>query len=141
LLVAVVDARRGEVYSVIYAAGTVLEERRPARVSSPETLAAELAGLTGRPLAVGDGAWRYRDLLAAAADVAGPADALPSPLVVAEIGSTRMTASLPEPVYLRQADVRIGWEEIGGRVSGVGAPAPGAPPATASGAVRPKLGP
>ena len=141
LIAAIVDARRGEVYSAIYAGGTVLEERRPPRVSSPEALASELAGSGGRALAVGDGAWRYRDLLADAAEVAGPADSWPSPLVVAEIGSLRLTASLPEPVYLRQADVRIGWEEIGGRVTGGVASAPGPPPVTAWGAGRPKLGP
>jgi tRNA threonylcarbamoyladenosine biosynthesis protein TsaB len=142
LLAAVVDARRGEVFSAIYVGGSeVLEERRPARISSPVDLAAELGTLSERPLAVGDGAWRYRELLAGVAQVAGPADASPSPLVVAEIGSGRLTPSLPEPLYLRQADVRIGWEQIGGRVMGTGAPAPGAPLAAASGAVRPKLGP
>ncbi len=147
LLAAVVDARRGEVYSAIYGAGTVLEERRPARVSSPEALAAELAdwggraGSEGRPLAVGDGAWRYRELLTDAAEVAGPAGSWPSPLVVAEIGSQRLTASLPEPVYLRQADVRIGWEEIGGRVTGGAQRAPGAPSAAAWAGARPKLAP
>jgi tRNA threonylcarbamoyladenosine biosynthesis protein TsaB len=142
LLAAVVDARRGEVFSAIYAGGgEVLEERRAARISSPEDLAAELGALSERPLAVGDGAWRYRELLAGGARVAGPADASPSPLVVAEIGSGRLTPSLPEPLYLRQADVRIGWEEVGGRVMGPGPPAPGAPSAAAPAAARPKLGP
>ncbi len=139
LVAAVVDARRGEVYSAVYAGGGVLEERRPARISSPEDLAAELAALSERPLAVGDGAWRYRELLTAA-EVAGPAEASPSPLVVAEIGSARLATRLPEPVYLRQADVRIGWEEVGGRVTGTGPPAPGRPPPAGSRAARPKLG-
>jgi tRNA threonylcarbamoyladenosine biosynthesis protein TsaB len=140
LVAAVVDARRGEVYSAVYAGGGALQERRPARISSPEDLADELAALSERPLAVGDGAWRYRELLTAAAEVAGPAEASPSPLVVAEIGSARLTGSLPEPVYLRQADVRIGWEEVGGRVTGTAPPAPGPPLPAGSGAVRPKLG-
>jgi tRNA threonylcarbamoyladenosine biosynthesis protein TsaB len=141
LLVAVVDARRGEVFSAIYAGGSeVLEDRRAARLSSPEDLAAELAALGERPLAVGDGAWRYRELLVAGAEVAGPADASPSPLVVAEIGSARLTRSLPEPLYLRQADVRIGWEEVGGRVMGIAAAVPGASSTAGSEAVRPKLG-
>jgi tRNA threonylcarbamoyladenosine biosynthesis protein TsaB len=140
LVVAVVDARRGEVYSAVYAGGRALEERRPARISSPTDLVAELAAVSERPLAVGDGAWRYRELLAAAAEVAGPAEASPSPLVVAEIGSARMTGSLPEPVYLRQADVRIGWDQVGGRVTGATPPASSAPLAAAVGAPRPKLG-
>jgi tRNA threonylcarbamoyladenosine biosynthesis protein TsaB len=149
LVVAVVDARRGEVYSAVYAGGRALQERRPARISSPADLASELAALSERPLAVGDGAWRYRDFLAAAAEVAGPAEASPSPLVIAEIGAdrlasretSRLTGSWPEPVYLRQADVRIGWEEVGGRVTGVVPPPPGPGPVAGSGPVRPKLGP
>jgi tRNA threonylcarbamoyladenosine biosynthesis protein TsaB len=127
LLVAVVDARRAEVYSAIYAGGgDFLKELRAARVSSPESLAAEIAALAERPLAVGDGAWRYRELLAAGAVVAGPADRSPAPFVVAELGSGRLTtSSFPQPLYLRQADVRIGWEQAGGRVTGPGTPGTG----------------
>jgi hypothetical protein len=36
--------------------------------------------------------------------------------------------------------VRIGWEEIAGRVTGTAPPAPGAPLAAGPGAARPKLG-
>jgi tRNA threonylcarbamoyladenosine biosynthesis protein TsaB len=149
LIAAVVDAKRGEVYSAIYAGdGGPLKELRAAGVSSPESLAAELVALGERPLAVGDGAWRYRDLLASGAEVAGPADMSPSPLVVAELGSARLSASsFPGPLYIRQADVRIGWEEVGGRVrgpatSGSGNPGSGTPSAGAAGSppARPKLG-
>ena len=148
LVAAVIDARRGEVYSAVYAGGGALEERRPARISSPVDLAAELAALSEPPLAVGDGAWRYRELLPAGAEVAGPAEASPSPLVVAEIGADilmgrltgRLSGSLPEPVYLRQADVRIGWEEVGGRVTGTAPSAPGPPWPAGPGAARPKRG-
>jgi tRNA threonylcarbamoyladenosine biosynthesis protein TsaB len=149
LIAAVVDAKRGDVYSAIYTGGGALRELRAAGVCAPETLAAELARLSERPLAVGDGAWRYRDLLAGGAEVAGPADMSPSPLVVAELGAARLSASsFPEPLYIRQADVRIGWEQVGGRVrgtvaSGPGHPADGAPPTAAAGPrpARPKLGP
>ena len=76
-------------------------------------------------LAVGDGAWRYRDLLGdAGAEVAGPGEMWPAATVVAELGwrslsSQKQLEGLPAPVYLRQADVRIGWEEVAGRVGPV----------------------
>ena len=45
----------------------------------------------------------------------------PSALAVAELGAAaprrrchRLARDLPEPLYLRQADVRIGWEQVGG---------------------------
>jgi tRNA threonylcarbamoyladenosine biosynthesis protein TsaB len=140
LVAAVVDARRGEVFSAIYSGGgELLRERRAAAVSSPESLAAELSAFTERPLAVGDGAWRYRDVLGAGSEVAGPADLAPSPLVVAELGSARLGAPFPPALYLRQADVRIGWEEVGGRVRGPGAPAPVPPGPVARGPVPPPV--
>ncbi len=126
LVAAVVDARRGEVYSAVYAGGGE-PSRNGAPPASPAPRTWPPSSRPWRaPLAVGDGAWRYRELLAAGAEVAGPAEASPSPLVVAEIGLTRgrltgASGSLPEPVYLRQADVRIGWEEVGGRVTGAAA--------------------
>jgi tRNA threonylcarbamoyladenosine biosynthesis protein TsaB len=159
-LAPVVDARRGEVYWTLYETeqsggsskgeGAVLRVRRPPAVASPEVVAAELARLSadleGTVLALGDGAWRYRDVFqAAGTEVAGPADRWPSSLAVAEIGHRRITesrppgtSSLPRPLYLRQADVRIGWEEVGGRVSG---PAGTPPPNAASSSRAPKLAP
>ena len=156
-----VDARRGEVFWTLYEGeknngsdgGTVrvLRELRPPAVASPEVVAAELARLSENAgetvLALGDGAWRYRELFqAAGTEVAGLADKWPSPLAVAELGyrrtisenqSHRGTRTLPEPLYLRQADVRIGWEEVGGRVAGPRSATSGA--ALPSGA--PKLAP
>jgi tRNA threonylcarbamoyladenosine biosynthesis protein TsaB len=134
-LVAVVDARRGEVYSAVFHSdGDGLTETRAARVTSPDQLAAELGAMGGeggeRALVIGDGAWRYRGALAATgAELGGPGEVAPSPLIVAELGAGRLVASsLPEPVYLRQADVRIGWEEVGGRGPGPAAGSPSAAP-------------
>jgi tRNA threonylcarbamoyladenosine biosynthesis protein TsaB len=180
LLAPVVDARRGEVYWSLYesaesnwgkgGAGAVLRERRPPAVAGPEVVAAELASLSGRPsatpdatlnadlsdrvgapvLALGDGAWRYRDVFAAAStEVAGPADRWPSPLAVAELGHLRLleaqshggTTAWPQPLYLRHADVRIGWEEVGGRVAGPRGPAPQNGAGAASPSSAPKLAP
>lgn len=145
LVAAVVDARRGEVYWALYRSdGTDMGELRPPTLATPEQLASELAGISPAPLAVGDGAWRYREPIeSAGAFSGGPLDRWPSPTVIAEIGAARLAGagpvpladgaqtvrrsgfeSLPLPLYLRQADVRIGWEQIGGRVGPAKAPAP-----------------
>jgi tRNA threonylcarbamoyladenosine biosynthesis protein TsaB len=139
-LAAVIDARRGEVYWALFEGdGQCQNELRAPSVSSPQDAAREI----GNVLAVGDGAVRYRETFeAAGSEVAGPGDMWPSPLAVAELGIERIagkallqgTASevgtLPAPLYLRQADVRIGWDQVDGRVGG---PASSAPP-------EPKLG-
>jgi tRNA threonylcarbamoyladenosine biosynthesis protein TsaB len=160
LVAAVVDARRAEVYWALYRSdGAELEELEAPAVAAPEAVAARLVQVDQRCLLVGDGAWRYRDVLAAGGgELAGPADMWPSPLVVAELGAHRLAeagrgavapGSLPKPVYLRQADVRIGWEEVGGRVGpeasgagGVGPLASGAggvgPLASGAGGVGPE---
>jgi tRNA threonylcarbamoyladenosine biosynthesis protein TsaB len=113
-VVAVVDIRRGEVawgrYGAEGAAGPAL--------AAPEALAGELDALTreaGDLLVVGDGALRYRDVLVPAGsrlalDVSAP---YPSAEVLAGLAWRRCFggASGPDltPLYLRQADVRIGW--------------------------------
>ena len=130
---AVVDARRSEVFWALYRSdGERLQRLRPPEVVTPSTLAGILGALAGSDpaqgtlLAVGDGAWRYRDeLVAAGAEVDGPAEMWPGAGAVAELGWWHLRehgapVAPPRPVYLRQADVRIGWEEISGRV---GAPA------------------
>lgn len=146
LIAPVVDARRGEVYWALYRAdGTSVQELRPPAVASPEELAAELGRLDdpvlsgptpARPvLAVGDGARRYKEhLVASGAAVGDESEMWPLPLAVAELGVPRLTVGagreggLPAPLYLRQPDVRIGWEEVGGRAGG--------PPGTSPGRAR-----
>jgi tRNA threonylcarbamoyladenosine biosynthesis protein TsaB len=124
LVASIVDARRGEVYWALYESdGASLNEARAPEVASPAQVAASLAELA-EPLAVGDGALRYRGLFAeAGAALAGPAEAWPSPLAVAELGAGLLAAGGSrglKPLYLRRADVRIGWEEVGGRAGGAG---------------------
>jgi hypothetical protein len=57
-------------------------------------------------------------------EVGGPGDMWPSPLALAELGMERIagesfgSGNLPAPLYLRQADVRIGWDQFDGRVGG-----------------------
>ena len=63
-IAAVIDARRGEVFSAIYRAvpGGVVREREY-EVHAPDRLAAELQALPGEVLAVGNGAMLYRHVL------------------------------------------------------------------------------
>jgi tRNA threonylcarbamoyladenosine biosynthesis protein TsaB len=141
-LVPVVDARRSEVFWALYSpgGGEGLIEVHPPAVAGPDQLAGALASLDGEVLVVGDGAWRYREVFEhQGLHVGGPSDIWPSPLVIAEIAAGRLAntqpagpntqpagpntqpagpntqpagPSLPEPLYLRQADVRIGWEQM-----------------------------
>lgn len=123
LLAAMVDARRGEVYWALYQSdGVAIMPLMEPAVGPPGQVADYLASLDQPPLAVGDGAWRYRNLLAEACVEFGEhAEMWPRPEVVAELGAAEVAAGragrgAPEPLYLRHADVRIGWDEVGGRV-------------------------
>ncbi len=137
-VVAVVDARRREVFAAAYDFGSVLgdgvgtgvspvdpAEVRDDRVEAltPDELVAwldELAG-HGPVLVVGDGAVRYLELLAPRAgidcDLAGEVSA-PSPSTLARLAARRLIAGVAPvtpgdlaPDYRRHADARINWEE------------------------------
>jgi tRNA threonylcarbamoyladenosine biosynthesis protein TsaB len=132
LLAAVLDARRGEVFWALYRSdGVRLEPLRAPAVAPPQAVASELAALGAggeHLLAVGDGARRYlSELLGSGVDAGGPDEMWPSPDDVAALGCQLLPdpgahASLPTPLYLRQADVRIGWEQVPGRVGANAAP-------------------
>lgn len=114
---AVVDIRRGEVAWSLWRGA---EQLTPPAVATPEELVAALAGGEVGVLAVGDGARRHADALAAVGvDVGGPVHAYPSAAVLAEVARARASgagdASALAPVYLRDADVRIGWEQAPAR--------------------------
>jgi tRNA threonylcarbamoyladenosine biosynthesis protein TsaB len=128
LLVPVVDARRGEVFSARFrpAGGTVVAEPGTdggsadnERLWAPEDLAADLARLSEPLVLMGNGARRYAELLAAVPGVtlAGPAYASPPVAALAELGLARARAGEVHdgddvmPRYLRQADARINWEQ------------------------------
>ena len=135
-VVVVVDARRGEVFTSRYrfggaasGPGDVLDPAparlSPPRLVTPETLAQSLIDMDRGPgervLIVGDGAVRYRHLLADAQ--AGDLDlaervSSPSPLTLARLARLRLVAGaeLVPPVdvvpdYRREADARINWEQ------------------------------
>jgi tRNA A37 threonylcarbamoyladenosine modification protein TsaB len=88
-------------------------------LATPDLLAAALAALGRRILVVGDGARRYRAELALAVPrlvVGSDVHAAPSAAVLARVGVARLAAGhttdaiSAQPLYLRDADVRVGWE-------------------------------
>lgn len=110
---AVLDARRGEVFAALYSpAGERLWEPL---VCAPGTLAERIAELSTPPLAAGSGAVRFRDELESR-DVSVPDDADPvhrvaarRVCVLAAAGSSGDGESL-DPIYLRPPDAQR-WRE------------------------------
>jgi tRNA threonylcarbamoyladenosine biosynthesis protein TsaB len=127
LLVPVVDARRGLVFAGRYR--PVVRASSPPEVApveddrllEPGALAEEVAALVAggrRCLCVGDGALRYAPVLrAAGAVVPDGTPAAPDVSVLAALGVRRagegggVAAAALEARYLREADVRINWEQ------------------------------
>lgn len=123
LVLACVDARRGEVFAAVGEPdqdGGPAVERLAAGLWAPGDLAAalsELAGSgTGTPVhAVGDGAQRYRDVLATApgVHVVTPALAFPPPSTLLRVALARLDAGEAPvdpasvvPLYMREADAK-----------------------------------
>jgi tRNA threonylcarbamoyladenosine biosynthesis protein TsaB len=117
LVLACVDARRGEVFAGVReldAGGELVAEPLPPALWAPGELAAALDGLGGLPLhAVGDGAQRYGAVLAAVPGVrvVAPALSFPPPttllhlaLARLERGETPVDAASVVPLYMREAD-------------------------------------
>ncbi|HUA96084.1 MAG TPA: tRNA (adenosine(37)-N6)-threonylcarbamoyltransferase complex dimerization subunit type 1 TsaB [Acidimicrobiales bacterium] len=123
-VVAVIDARRGEVFAARYrsdarATGPLSEVSPPTRFQ-PEELAKELAGVGEPLLAVGDGARRYAADLEPVAGLvlAGPSLAWPPPATLVALAGERLAGgAVPQPpsavlpTYLREADARINWSQ------------------------------
>lgn len=109
---AVLDARRGEVFSALY--GPAGERTRDPAVTAPQELADEVAELGGTVLAAGPGALRFRTELARRG-VEIPDDADPihrvsarhiCGLAVRQVGGAGPLA----PIYLRPPDA-VRWRE------------------------------
>jgi tRNA threonylcarbamoyladenosine biosynthesis protein TsaB len=112
----VIDAKRGEIFWALFQPGeSGVSPISDPTVSAPDALVSAIRDVSGPVLAVGDGARRYADALAPLADVelAGAADDHPSAVVLLELAATRPSVPLDEitPLYLRGADVRIGWPQ------------------------------
>lgn len=136
-VLAVIDARRGEVFAARYRRGPGDPEApadpapfvtEPPRRWTPASLVDALVAADpgghrpGRPLVVvGDGAVRYRSLLSTVSGVVLPGAGEPStplPSMLAAVARARIAAGarlddartvLPE--YLREADASINWEQ------------------------------
>lgn len=121
LLCAVLDARRGEVFWAFYrhAPGGVQRLSEP-QVGSADRLAAEIESAGEEVLIVGDGAAKYRDVLAPLdTELAGPTAAYPKAEDLTALAVPRFVREETQrpqellPMYLRQADARIGWQTRG----------------------------
>jgi tRNA threonylcarbamoyladenosine biosynthesis protein TsaB len=131
LICAAIDARRGEVFWACYRSVPGGVQRiGDQQVGSADELAADLASTGEECLLVGDGAIAYADRLDdERIELAGPGAAWPDAAELAELALPRFVREETErptdlrPIYLRQADARIGWETRG-RLRG-GAPSPG----------------
>ncbi len=130
VVASVVDARRGEVFAATYRRGSRTDggpvavwDDRPEPLA-PEVLVdwlVEVAAASGPVAVAGDGAARYRHLLAVhqdldlswASELSGP-----PPLALARVALLRLgagTRPVPAaelvPDYRRPADARINWEQ------------------------------
>ncbi len=119
LIVAAVDARRGELYYGFYRQVPGGAQRlSPYRLGTPEELVSELVALGEDYLLVGDGALRYPELLdeLSGSDSGGPATAYPSAAALVELAHPLALREefVPswelEPFYLRKSDAEINWE-------------------------------
>jgi tRNA threonylcarbamoyladenosine biosynthesis protein TsaB len=147
-VVAVVDARRGEVFAAAYRFdGTACATEEPSadgdridpeRVRddrlapiSPEALVAwmaELGAEAGRIVVVGDGAVRYHQLLSEHGHLdltLAEEFSAPPPLALAHLARSRLATGVPPsspldllPDYRRPADARINWEQRSPRSPG-----------------------
>jgi tRNA threonylcarbamoyladenosine biosynthesis protein TsaB len=114
---AILDARRGEVFAALYRADG--EPVWEPFVAAPEELGERVALLDAAPIAAGDGSLRFRaQLEAAGVEVlhdADPAHRMAARNVCALAGT--VAAERPErvkPIYLRRPDAEV-WRERGHR--------------------------
>lgn len=122
-LLAVLDARRGEAFVAAWERANASDPRATPLLApaplSPEALTAAVAELPAAPLAVGDGALRFREQLEAAGATV-PADGSPLHRVEA-VAHARLGAALDPvardevvPAYLRLPDAELALRRRGG---------------------------
>ena len=119
LIVPVIDARRGEVFSALYRqVPGGLQRLTDYSVGTAEDLAAELLARGEEHLLIGDGALRYADKLNAIdeGEIGTVGEAYPSAAALVELAHPRAIREefvQPwelEPLYLRKPDAEINWE-------------------------------
>lgn len=109
---AVLDARRGEAFAAAWAAADAAEPLLAPAALTPDALAEAVAALPAGTLAVGDGAVRFRDVLAAAGAVV-PADDSAAHRVDAAVHARLAAVMEPDaqeavlPAYLRLPDAEL----------------------------------
>jgi tRNA threonylcarbamoyladenosine biosynthesis protein TsaB len=122
LIVPVIDARRGEVFTAGYRqVPGGLQRVDNYRLTSPEELASDLQARNEDCLLVGDGAIRYRDLFSDArpAELGEIGFAYPSASALVELAQPKALREefVPpwelEPLYLRRSDAEINWDVAG----------------------------
>lgn len=121
LICAALDARRGELFWAFYrSAPGGVQRLGEIELGTADRLAAEIEEQAEECLIVGDGGLGAAEQLrAVGAEVAGPDNAWPDASELAELAVPRFireetqTAIELQPIYLRQADARIGWQERG----------------------------
>lgn len=125
LICAAIDARRNELFWAFYrtAPGGV-QRLTELQVGTAAKLAGEIQGAGEECLVIGDGGLRCRDELEAVdAEVGGSETAWPDAADLAHLALPRFVREETgrptdlQPIYLRQADARIGWE-VRGRLRG-----------------------
>lgn len=127
LIVTVMDARRGEVFSACYR--TVpggVQRVREYHVGTADELANELMAAGEDLLLVGDGALRYRDSFRGLSKVelADHGFAFPTASSLVQLAHAQalreqfVQPSEIRPLYLRLPDIDIGWTTRDGRTSG-----------------------
>ncbi len=119
LIVAVIDARRGEVFHARYRPVPGGVQRVSGYdVGAPAELVGELAASGDELLLAGDGVSVYRDDFDSLerAEPAGPEFCAPSPAALVELASARVEReefSAPwdvQPLYVRRTDAEIEWD-------------------------------
>ena len=125
LVLACVDARRGEVFGAVReldATGTPVGDRIAPSLFSPADLVAALGGLGApRVCAVGDGARRYAEVLGAVpgVQIVSPGLTYPPPATLLRLALARLEAGgSPDepgyvvPLYMREADAQSNFARV-----------------------------
>lgn len=128
LIVSALDARRGELFWAFYrSAPGGIQRVSELRVGPAEALAGEISACGEEVLCVGDGGLANRRLLESAGAEIGPAGmAAPSAGSVVELALPRFLredtqrAEELRPVYVRDADAKIGWRSRDTLLGGAG---------------------
>ncbi len=121
LVAVVVDARRGELFWALYRSlpGGV-QRQSGLRLGRIDQLTAELESQGEDVLVIGDGSLVYRrELQVVDVELAGPDIAWPDAAVLGELAVPRFIREETQrptdlqPIYLREPDAELGWEERG----------------------------